>query len=302
MYHLLSRILMFPIYLILTNLKTLSIHSLLILNVHGRRIPSLLILLDIWRAGRVRNAIEPWELVGHQENMKTFRKTVKITKRSFFNLKIQEISNKKWGPWELISWVNKHKLPAIEAIKYNDQLCLTIDNLWNTLHSTFNTAFHQQVDINILNEIVDKSSSAWALFSKKEFRNAITNYNNFFIPGPDKLLWSHLKIILKDGNCLSNIISIANTCINLGYWLSHFKRSMIVIISKSNKQLYDSPKLFRLIVLLNTVSKLIKKVISERLQFTTASNNFIHLSQLGDLKFKSTTDASIALMHIIQTG
>ena len=33
-----------------------------------------------------------------------------------------------------------------------------------------------------------------------------------------------------------------------------------------------------------------------------ASNNFIHSSQLGGLKFKSTIDVGVALTHIIQTG
>ena len=74
------------------------------------------------------------------------------------------------------------------------------------------------------------------------------------------------------------------------------------IILKPNKKLYNSPKLFRPIVLLNIVSKLIEKVIGERLQFNTASNNFIHPSQLRGLKFKSTIDMGIALTHIIRSG
>jgi len=50
------------------------------------------------------------------------------------------------------------------------------------------------------------------------------------------------------------------------------------------------------------VGKLIKKVIGERLQFNMVSNDFIHPSQLGSLKFKfkSTTDIGVALTHTIQ--
>ena len=37
------------------------------------------------------------------EDWKSFHKIIKNTKRSFFNLKITEIANKKWGLWELMS-------------------------------------------------------------------------------------------------------------------------------------------------------------------------------------------------------
>ena len=74
---------------------------------------------------------------------------------------------------------------------------------------------------------------------------------------------------------------------------------MTIIIPKPNKTSYDLPKSFRPIVLLNTVGKLIEKVIGERLQFTTAANDFIHSSQLDGLKFKFMTDVGIALTHII---
>jgi len=62
---------------------------------------------------------------------------------------------------------------------------------------------------------------------------------------------------------------------------------------------YDHSKSFYLIVLLNTLGKLIEKVIAERLQFLVVRNDFIYLSQLGSLKFKSTTDAGVTLTHIV---
>ena len=86
-----------------------------------------------------------------------------------------------------MNWVNKKKLPAIKAIKYNNQQCLDIEDLWNALHSTFNTALNRQVNVNILEEIHDKPIVPWLGFSKKEFRLAISNCNNSSTPGPNKL-------------------------------------------------------------------------------------------------------------------
>ena len=120
--------------------------------------------------------------------------------------------------------------------------------------------------------------------------------------GSDKISWRHLKSILKQDNCLYNLINIANACILLGHWPTHFKLSSIIIILKPNKLSYNHSKSFWLIVLLNTFGKLIKKVIAKRLQFYVTKNDFIYLSQLGGLKFKSTVDMGVTLMHIIQSG
>ena len=122
------------------------------------------------------------------------------------------------------------------------------------------------------------------------------------MPGPDKLMWHYLKFILKQDDCLINIINIADTCINLGHWLSYFKCSSMVVIPKPNKLVYDQPKSFQSIVLLNTLDKLIEKVVTKKLQFLITKNDFIHPSQLGSLKFKSTTDTGVALTHIIRSG
>jgi len=50
------------------------------------------------------------------------------------------------------------------------------------------------------------------------------------------------------------------------------------------------------------LEKLIKKVIGERLQFHSISNNFIYLSQLGGLKQHLSSDAEITLTCFIYTG
>ena len=114
--------------------------------------------------------------------------------------------------------------------------------------------------------------------------------------------WHYWKLIIKNDDCLSKIINIANACINLGHWPKYFKISTTVVIPKLNKASYDNPKAFCPIILLNTLGKLVEKVIAERLQFIIASNNFIYSSQLSGLKFKSTNNAGTVLTHIIRSG
>ena len=116
-----------------------------------------------------------------------------------------------------MNWISRCKLPATEAIKHNGRPCLFPESLWDTLHSTFNTALNFQVDLNILSEIKHKTTLRWYPFSKEEFKQVISKCNDLLAPGPDKLTWCHLKYIIKQDECLVNIINIAGICINLGY-------------------------------------------------------------------------------------
>ena len=77
---------------------------------------------------------------------------------------------------------------------------------------------------------------------------------------------------------------------------------MSIIILKPNKASYNTTKTFRPIVLLDTVSKLIEKVISHRLQFHLSANGFLDPNQLGGIRQRSTIDAGMYLTYLIRTG
>ena len=136
---------------------------------------------------------------------------------------------------------------------------------------------------------------------KEELLSAIEKYRNTLTLELDKLFWKHFKRIVKNDAYINKFIDIVNVCINISHQPLHFRVSTTIIIPKPNKKFYNSPKVFWPIILPNTISKLLEKVISERLQFTSISNNFIHSYQLGGLKQQSTIDTDVVLTYFIYT-
>lgn len=220
-------------------------------------------------------------------------------KRNLFDLKINEIANKNCRSWELMNQIKERKLLAIEAIQYNGHPYIKLDYFWEALHKSFNLAQDCYIEPKLLEEILNKESMKWFSFSKEELTNIIEKCNNSSNSGLDKLSWRHLKKIIKDEECISKFIDIANACIDLDHWLLHFKILTTIIISKLNKASYDLPKSYCSIVLLNMASKLFEKMIRERLQFLSISNNFIYSYQLDRLKYRSTIDAGVTLTYFI---
>ncbi|RXW11212.1 hypothetical protein EST38_g14643 [Candolleomyces aberdarensis] len=200
------------------------------------------------------------------ENHKVFRSAVKAAKREFFDDRIEEIATTNKRPWDLMDWVKERKNPPCEAIQFNGEPCHELDDLWDALHNTYNATSDGPVDTAILNELPTEPERAWPEFSLLELRQALEVCSSRSAPGPDHIMWRHLKQILALPECADIIIALANGCIESRHWPKHFKESMSVIIPKLNKASYSTPKAFRPIVLLNPLGKLIEKMISNRFQ------------------------------------
>ena len=75
-----------------------------------------------------------------------------------------------------------------------------------------------------------------------------------------------------------------------------------VIIPKLDKPAYNTPKAFRPIVLLNTLGKLIEKMVARQLQFDAVKYGILHSNQLGGVAQQSTEDAGVFLTYLVRAG
>ena len=60
-----------------------------------------------WWSDKCSRALEIYRNIRSLENWKNFKRIVKNVKRSYFDKKIQEVANKRKGPWELTNWINR---------------------------------------------------------------------------------------------------------------------------------------------------------------------------------------------------
>jgi hypothetical protein len=199
-----------------------------------------------------------------------------------------------------MDWVGPCKTPPVKAILYQGVPCTSPDQLWNMLHSTFNSALDRPIDLLVLgNKWESPSIRLWIPYSAVEMLDALTGTLNQSAPRQDHIAWCHLKCIVHDSYASHLFLWLANTCLQSSHWPAEFKASTMVVIPKAGKLLYDTPKLFHPIVLLNTLGKMFEKMLSNRLQFEAAEHGDLHPNQFGGVCQNSTEDAGCFLTHIV---
>jgi len=177
-----------------------------------------------------------------------------------------------------------------------------MDSLWGALDSTYNTASSRPVDLSVLDAVPSLLVWEWRLFSMLELTQALHACSSMSAPGPDHVTWGMLEHLSANLRIAGLFLGLAEACIQVGHWPSHFKESLSVIIPKPGKASYLTPKSFQPIVLLNTLGKLVEKMLSHRMQFDRVHHGAFQPNQFGGVSQHSTEDVGVFLTHLIRAG
>jgi len=135
-----------------------------------------------------------------------------------------------------------------------------------------------------------------------ELSQALHACSSTSAPGPDHVTWGMLKHLSANPRIAALFLGVAEACIQVGHWPAHFKESLSVIIPKPGKPSYATPKSFCPIVLLNTLGKLVEKMLSRRMQYDGVQHGAFQPNQFGGISQRSTEDAGVFLTHLIRAG
>jgi len=106
-----------------------------------------------WWNEKCNRNLATYHMSRRKINWISYKKMVRIAKCIFFDNKIQEIASTNKRPFNHINWAKKWKLPTTEAIKFNRISYNNLDNLWQVLHQSYNTAQDKPINIQLLDEI-----------------------------------------------------------------------------------------------------------------------------------------------------
>jgi hypothetical protein len=125
------------------------------------------------------------------------------------------------------------------------------------------------------------------------FTFTLKRFSNNSAPGPDQIqfdIWK--KVYIVNPQILPNLF---NPLLEFGYHSKALKKALGVILSKPDKPDYSFSSFFRIISLLQTVSKILEKYITDHLYGLSSSLGLVSPKQYFPLYSISIADAVFSL-------
>ena len=134
--------------------------------------------------------------------------------------------------------------------------------------------------------------------SQEEIALALSKSSNTSAPGPDMFSYDVWKQVHR--SCPALLTKLLSPLMHYGHHPGSLKKANGIVLDKPGKASYDTPASFRVIVLLETLSKVLERVIASRLSLLARHVGLFHPHQTGSLPGLSTLDATSTLTHEVR--
>ena len=134
--------------------------------------------------------------------------------------------------------------------------------------------------------------------SREQIRRRLAKVKPYKAPGPDGI---PNIVLTKCANVLlDHLFHIYKAILNLGIYYNPWKLSTTVVLRKPGKPRYDTPKAYRPIALLNTMSKVLTALMAELMTYYTETHQLLPAHHFGGRPGRTTSDAIHLLVHKIK--
>jgi ribonuclease HI len=134
--------------------------------------------------------------------------------------------------------------------------------------------------------------------NKEQIKRNIAKLKPLKAPGPDGI--PNIVLMKCADTLLDRLYYIYTAMIERKIYYDPWKQSTTVVLRKPGKLRYDTPKAYRPIALLNTMSKVLTAIMSELLIYYTETHGLLPALHFGGRPGRTTTDAIHLLTHRIK--
>ena len=142
-------------------------------------------------------------------------------------------------------------------------------------------------------------STNWPQLKRDEIATALMDMAPTNAAGPDEIQSKVIQTSWNSEPFAEILTTILRSCMRLGYHPKVWRTSNTVILRKPNKPDYKEVKAYRPISLLNTMGKLLEKIVMKRLTYLT--EHIIPGNQFGGRRNFSAPDAVAKLVHDVHS-
>ncbi len=139
------------------------------------------------------------------------------------------------------------------------------------------------------------ASSKWPKLTEPELNSAIAELPSKKAPGPDGITGKILKQAWKNDKFKRLLKALMTGCVDLGYHPREWRVGKVITLRKPGKKDYNNPRSYRPITLLNTISKLLERIIQKRLSYLVEDK--LPKAQYGGRQGYSAPDAVLEIVH-----
>lgn len=238
---------------------------------------------------------------------KEINSAVKADSKQFWDRQLAGITKSSKKLWylskkfrgKLDTHTDRIKINGLHSFDDTDKAnCLA--NVFQESHTL--TANHTHENDTIVRTTVNAFNSFSCMqcqtpdITVEEISNIIKMLKPFKSPGPDTIQ----NILLKNlpSSAIIWLTSVLNCCIRRSHWPSSFKIAKVIPILKAGKNPCDA-RSFRPISLLNSLGKLLEKVIYNRLIDFIEEKQLLPKHQFGFRRGHSTTQQAMRIKQFI---
>ncbi len=220
---------------------------------------------------------------------------------------MHELSEALKSIWYFAKWARiesqlPKKLSQFSSLKWSDidYMTTTFEKKIKILREKFFLSFSQANVSDIAESFISLTVSFNSRITENEVKQTIRRVKADKASNASDISNKALQASLAE--LISVLTSLFNACITHKYHLKQFKKTQTIVLRKSKKSDYIDLKMYRLIALLNIMSKALKSIMIKRLSDIVKTHQMLSNAQMKARRKRfviSTLDLLIDQVHTV---